>query len=1820
MAAKKKQRDNKSAQSPPTAGETQPSVISTQSDARPAAQGARLPERFGRYRIVRRLGQGAMGDVYLAEDTQLQRQVALKVPKLELENKNLLERFYREARAAAGLQHRNICPVFDVGEIDGVHFLTMAYIEGRSLSAYVKPGKPLPVRSAVAIVRKLSLALSKAHGRGILHRDLKPSNVMIDADKQPVVMDFGLARKVDAEESRLTQTGSLVGTPAYMPPEQVKGELDELGPCSDVYSLGIIFYELLTGQVPYEGPIASVLGQILAVDAQPPSVHRKNLDPALEAICLKAMAKPIEERYASMTELATALTGWLKGLPGQRTEQLEEAAAEALPVPQDEDETLVPSEANMDHLFASLVDDEPPGMLDRVRKRGRKSSGRKSRKPAKPSNALMGLWNRIPAQNRWIVTTVAGGALALLLGVIIIIKTKDGTVEIDTKGKDVKITLDGDNDGVEPNRDPEEADYYASLPVGRPEKLAFCNDRFQGCPAISSDGLELFFQGIDASGPGNEDIFVARRKALSEPFNKFAPLRMACSKEHEYGPFVSSDGLALYFASARVIPPSNPRLKHRHIYVAKRSQKGHEFGEAQLISELATRQYDTRPVASPNKNSLVFNSSGVFGSTGKTFYASRSDDNTTFQVSSTNLPSPTFPVALGDNGSLIFAETDSGEIDKGLASLYATWTTAGPDNYVDPVHITDIGNGSWNVGASLTADARVLFYRSGLDVFAMRLSDETAERIREVLDWKPGLPRPWQANTDSAANSNDQEPQLALAPFSADEAKQHQEAWAKHLGVPVETTNSIDMKLRLIPPGEFMMGSSEDEIKLLKNKDANDLGLSQDQVDAITGEGPQHRIRITRPFYLGSTEVTHEQWKAVMGTNPWLDEKGKKRDYVEEGPDFPATHVGWSEVVQFCRRLGENEGIEGVTYRLPTEAEWEYACRAGSQERHFYGNTQKHAAYAWYSENKVKKWMRPVGKKKPNPFGLYDMYGNVWEHCYDWLSMDYYSQSPVDDPQGPETGIRRVSRGGDWYNNHLVQRSANRGVLIHKERSEQGWQTLGFRIVRTTDAEVKRPVPVKSIDLSKAKVLFQDEFDDPKSGFPIGEFKNARTRGYRDGKYFIGYVRGKRRFLCNKFDTPYSVPSDFACEIVGRLGEPCKNWALHVHSKDRQHAVSFAINREGELSVGPNLGVQGPASQTFAHPAIKKGSEFNTLLVTVRNGKTSAFVNGEAICTDIAVSDELTPANLLFSICSHQLQATTVEFERMTVWSLDPVQSLGPSTLQKKPAPTKTVGRPGEEIAQRRQEYLDKYLVPLMEDKVRIKDESDRWLPPLNLGKRMNVDRSWMPALSPDGKELYYGVWRTRAGDAYKPPDIHRSLWRGDRWSDPIPVLAGNTQLTSGPIRISNDGRIMALCSGTISFPNEPNYGRSDVYIATRQGDTWSKPKNAGRALKTSERDDSEEWGVGFVRESDAICYSSGRQLWTSEKTSKGWQDPKTMGLQEATHPCFGPLGDQLYFVSRREGGFGGEDIWMVERTGDGWSRPSNLGNVVNGGGDECHPAFSRDGSIMYYCSCCPWNLRVTGKAESEVAIRHMAEIYALGEAEIPGPSVAAPSLEDAKSISDVVTTLPTAAATTKTPTTPKPDEQWQSLFNGKDLTGWQPMHSSGPREVNHETSQGGWTVEKGVLICSTDEPGWLKSDQQYEDFELQLEYRLIPGGNSGLLFRTPDRGQLGYVGMEIQIQDDAAIHARSPQEPNQHSGGIYRAVSPKLNATKPPGTWNRLVARCRGDDVIVTLNNKQVVSVDMKTVTTLKDRPRAGYLGLYNFAGLAKGTAFRNIRMRKLK
>src|SRR3984893_10958374 len=266
----------------------------------------------GRYRVISRLGSGGMADVYLAEDQLLGRQVAVKLLHHHFaEDQEFVERFRREAASAAGLSHPNIVGIFDRGEWQGTYYIAMEYVAGRSLKTTVREQGALDPAAAIDIVVQILRAARFAHKRGVIHRDLKPHNVIIDEEGRARVTDFGIAR---AGASDMTLTGSIMGTAQYLSPEQAQGLV--VSSASDLYSIGVILYELLTGVVPFEGETAVAIAfKQVSAEPRPPSLLKESVPAALDAIVLRALAKDPARRYADADEFIAALQRERAALP-----------------------------------------------------------------------------------------------------------------------------------------------------------------------------------------------------------------------------------------------------------------------------------------------------------------------------------------------------------------------------------------------------------------------------------------------------------------------------------------------------------------------------------------------------------------------------------------------------------------------------------------------------------------------------------------------------------------------------------------------------------------------------------------------------------------------------------------------------------------------------------------------------------------------------------------------------------------------------------------------------------------------------------------------------------------------------------------------------------------------------------------------------------------------------------------------------------------------------------------------------------------------------------------------------------------------------------------------------------------------------------------------------------------------------------------------------------------------------------------------------------------------------------------------------------------
>ena len=280
-----------------------------------SAPGASRPQRFGDYELLHEIARGGMGVVFKARQIKLNRIVALKMILAgAVASPEAIERFRTEAQAAANLDHQGIVPIFEVGEINGRHFFSMGFVEGPSLAARIRE-QPLTTRATVEIVIEIAEAIDYAHQNGIIHRDLKPQNILLTLEGRPKITDFGLAKRLE-NDSNLTSSGQILGTPNYMAPEQAAGKIDEIGPLTDVYALGGILYCMLVGEPPFQGKnLAETLYQVQFQELTSPSRLNPKVHRDLSTICVKALAKSPAGRYSSAAAFADDLRRFFNGDP-----------------------------------------------------------------------------------------------------------------------------------------------------------------------------------------------------------------------------------------------------------------------------------------------------------------------------------------------------------------------------------------------------------------------------------------------------------------------------------------------------------------------------------------------------------------------------------------------------------------------------------------------------------------------------------------------------------------------------------------------------------------------------------------------------------------------------------------------------------------------------------------------------------------------------------------------------------------------------------------------------------------------------------------------------------------------------------------------------------------------------------------------------------------------------------------------------------------------------------------------------------------------------------------------------------------------------------------------------------------------------------------------------------------------------------------------------------------------------------------------------------------------------------------------------------------
>jgi formylglycine-generating enzyme required for sulfatase activity len=590
-----------------------------------------------------------------------------------------------------------------------------------------------------------------------------------------------------------------------------------------------------------------------------------------------------------------------------------------------------------------------------------------------------------------------------------------------------------------------------------------------------------------------------------------------------------------------------------------------------------------------------------------------------------------------------------------------------------------------------------------------------------------------------SGSSDDHAPPLAIAPFDEKKAKEHQEAWAKYLGVSVVETNSIGMKLALIPPGEFMMGSPDDQ--------------------GGSCEHPRHRVRISRPFYISKHDVTLAQLRLLVektGLKTLAEQNFDKDNWrtaaATQTENHPATFMTWVDAVEFCRCLSSKEG---ATYRLPTEAEWEYACRAGTTTGFYFGDDEKLANdYVWSVENS-RGQVQPVGRKRPNVWGLFDMLGNVWEWCSDWFG-DSYPELPVVDPTGVTSGNRRVVRGG--YIGPERPTSAHRGWWdgLHRD------SITSFRVVCEIHSRDREPTTATSRSAETLSGIAPSNASgaDNNAGVSPEEAKQGFVSLF-DGKTLNGWQGATGDFfvengsLVCKGDRQGSLLtwgqySDFSLRFEFKLSSGANNGVVVRGSLgNKSHFENMEIqildnSFPTHATLPPSAlhgAIDGVRAAEQGH--LKPLGEWNRQEILCVGRHLSVNLNGAAILD--ADLDEVarSPADCKphpglardSGYIGFHAWCARVEFRNIRVKKMSSTRPASTQTVAATPATPSPATRSPAEIEARRQEFLDKYLKPLKEGR---QDNVSVWGYGAQYPPERRAVLAFSPAVMKNMTERYY--------------------------------------------------------------------------------------------------------------------------------------------------------------------------------------------------------------------------------------------------------------------------------------------------------------------------------------------------------------------------------------------------------------------------------------------------------------------------------------------------
>ncbi len=1039
----------------------------------------RPPETIGTYQVTGVLGKGGMGTVYKAVHPQLEKTVAIKLIGADcITNTNAVARFQREIKVVGRLDHPNIIRATDAGTAEGRQYLVMEFVDGSDLKEIVDRHGPLPINDACDIVYQTAIGLHHAHEHALVHRDIKPSNIMLTRSGVAKLLDMGLARATwdeDPASEQLTGAGQICGTIDFMPPEQWESthEVDARG---DLYSLGCTLFFILTGRVPFAGPsygsVAKKMKAHLLEDAPSVVGLRGEVPAELGQVIAKTLLKQPSERFATALEFAEALQQFRTDCnPAALVDG--KATPGTLPTP-------APSSSNLPQPLSNS------------------SSQTLEAEVPKSKAALAG----------WVVG--AAGFILAMTAVIGVMFNKGGgetpePPDSTIAGSAASESSDAGNSSRDsvtpPSKTPQTDPDHASTAVASigPDEPAVKPEVSPVDPTPPKTNVPVVPEPTKTTVPPPKppepkpvkvvfaDIELVNIKEGEQFSYRLRPanseevkdkIRFALPADAPKGTQIDArtgvfqwkpdeqQGPGTYSITVNVTPADSLVLGEKVTFQLKVA----ELNTAPELTKIAQQSVDEGSALSftaLGKDADLPANTLKYSLEGDYLEGMRIDSgNGRFQWTPTEKDGPgefKVTVRATDNGAP--AQSASQTFTIAVRELNTPPKLA-------PIEKQSVGPGEAVelalVGSDADLPAQKLKYALGPGAPKGAAVDERTGRLK----WRSPPDEIGKAYRFEVTVSDDAEKSLSATQQVLLEVDRY-------------VSNSIGMKLAYLPAGKFFMGNTERKRPpgnppipgaAAKGSPPRNLfgpGNKDGKIPLPGGVGtargpdadetPVRSIKMARPFHIGAHEVTQAEFEKVMQSNPsHFSKEGRGRDVADrlEPSRFPVESVSWEQAVEFCKKLSAlpAEKKAGRVYRLPTEAEWEYSCRGGIKEAYHFGEllSSKFANFdgAFGSPGTIAgpylKRPTAVGSFPQNPFGLFDMHGNVGEWCADWYSATTYNRLEAENPQGPppddagtvKANLHHVIRGGNWRSRASECRSSRRDHGDGKGRN-----TLGFRVV-----------------------------------------------------------------------------------------------------------------------------------------------------------------------------------------------------------------------------------------------------------------------------------------------------------------------------------------------------------------------------------------------------------------------------------------------------------------------------------------------------------------------------------------------------------------------------------------------------------------------------------------------------------------------------------------------------------------------------------------------------------------------------------------------------